>query len=392
MKLRIAIVVSHPIQHFCPQYVSLAQHPELECRVFFASALGYKKYVDADFKQEISWGNLALDKFSHEFLNGEEVLQVTRQLDAPSLDSALERFNPGVVITYGYFQQLQRRAYRWAGRHNIPLAYISDSERRQHRNPLKELIKYPYLRWYFSKIRFFLTVGNANEAFYTHFGIAPARFIRMHFPIDLHSYRASFSNREALNNKIRQQYQINDGELVISVVGKLVPWKNQDHLIDALAVLEKKGHRLHLFMLGSGPQIDAWKQKAAVLQHSRVYFPGFVGIDELPAYYAATDIYVHPASAEPHSIAVSEAIFMGCPVIISNRCGSYGESDDVQQGKNGFVYPFGDINALADKIEWMISHPAERKAFGITSHEISLQFQQRSHVLFADELINQLKQ
>ena len=63
-ELRVAIVVSHPIQHFCPQYVSFAKNKNIELKVFFASALGYKKYADANFKKEISWGNLQLEKFN----------------------------------------------------------------------------------------------------------------------------------------------------------------------------------------------------------------------------------------------------------------------------------------------------------------------------------------
>ncbi len=87
---RIAIVVSHPIQHFCPQYVSFAKNKNVSLKVFFGSALGYKKYVDVNFKQEISWGNLNLDKFDHIFLNGDAVLQSDKKLDALSLDKELE--------------------------------------------------------------------------------------------------------------------------------------------------------------------------------------------------------------------------------------------------------------------------------------------------------------
>ena len=71
---RIAIVISHPIQHFCPQYVSFSENPNIILKVFFASTLGYKKYKDLNFDQEISWGNLNLDKFDHTFLNGEALL------------------------------------------------------------------------------------------------------------------------------------------------------------------------------------------------------------------------------------------------------------------------------------------------------------------------------
>src|SRR5450755_1966395 len=126
MTTRLAIVVSHPIQHFCPQYASLAAHPSLEIMVFFASALGYKKYMDPDFNREISWGNLHLDEFPHRFLNDEKPLPANKDLDARDLEHELETFRPDILIVYGYFQKFQRRAYRWAKNSKVTLAYISD--------------------------------------------------------------------------------------------------------------------------------------------------------------------------------------------------------------------------------------------------------------------------
>ena len=59
--IRVALIVSHPIQHFCPQYVSFAKNKDVVFKVFFGSALGLKKYYDPNFKKEISWANLKLD-------------------------------------------------------------------------------------------------------------------------------------------------------------------------------------------------------------------------------------------------------------------------------------------------------------------------------------------
>ena len=118
--LKIALVVSHPIQHFCPQYVCFAENKEIEFKVFFASALGFKKYTDPSFKKEISWDNLNLDQFQHEFLNGEKVIKVDKNIDAISLNTALDQFSPQLVIGYGYFQRLQRRAKKWANKNKIP--------------------------------------------------------------------------------------------------------------------------------------------------------------------------------------------------------------------------------------------------------------------------------
>jgi len=391
-KVRIAIVISHPIQHFCPQYVSFAQNAEIELKVFFGSALGYKKYVDEHFKTEVSWNNLQLDRFSHCFLNGEQVLQPDKNLDAPLLEKELGSFQPDLLFTYGYFQKLQRRAHRWAVKNKIPIAYISDSELRHHEQAWKKWLKSFFLRRYFSPVSYFLTMGDANEAYYEKHGVPSEKFLRMHYPVDFEMYQKSFREKEVIGSKIRKQYSIRENEIVLSVVGKLVAWKNQDQVIEAMKILESEGVYVHLFLIGSGDLQHEWEQKAQGLQKSNIHFIGFVKAEALPAYYAATDIYVHPASLEPHSVAVSEAIMMGCPVIISDRCGSYGPTDDVQEGKNGFVYQFGNIKRLAEKIKVFIKDEQQRQDFGAYSHKLGMQFQENSHFQMLENLVEKFRQ
>ncbi len=389
-KNKIAVVVSHPIQHFCPQYASFSENKGVDVKVFFGSALGLKKYIDPNFKTEISWSNLYLDQFNHIFLNGKKVIPSNSNLDALTLEKELSEFNPQIVIIYGYFQKLQRRAHRWATTKKRKLAYISDSELRHKRNPFKELFKYFFIKRYFSQINYFLSVGDANEIFYRKYGLKNDRLIRMHFPIDLNLYEKSFIKRDLLRRKIREQHDIKENEIVVSVVGKLVQWKNQDHIIKAMKLLENQGKYMHLFIVGSGEMMESWKKIAIELKYSKVYFTGFVKTEELPNYYAASDLYVHPASVEPHSIAVSEAIYMGCPIIISDRCGSYGPNDDVQEGKNGFVYSFGNINQLSQKMAVLAINSDLRKSFGIYSHQISKSFQLCSHYEMLKELSSKL--
>jgi glycosyltransferase involved in cell wall biosynthesis len=390
MKLRLALVVSHPIQHFCPQYVSFAANENIEFKVFFASRLGLEKYMDENFMQEISWSNLNLHQFNHQFVNGDAVFQSDKNIDAPLLNNALDEYKPDVVICYGYFQKLQRRAYQWAKKNKVAIAYISDSELRHKQSRLKKLLKYPFLRNYFSGINYFFTVGDANEAFYAHYGVSHKKMLRMHFPIDVKTYEKSWANKDDLRKTVREQYNIGEEEIVLTVVGKLVWWKNQDHIIEAMLQLEKQEIFLKLFIIGSGQMTDVWKIKASLLKKSKVFFTGFIGIEELPAYYAATDIYVHPALVEPHSIAISEAIFMGCPVVVSDTSGSYGSNDDVQENYNGQVFTFGNIDQLSQKIKLLAKDNILRQSFGKYSHNNALNFQRNAHYLILEKLANKL--
>ncbi|HLX92636.1 MAG TPA: glycosyltransferase family 4 protein, partial [Puia sp.] len=270
-------------------------------------------------------------------------------------------------------------------------AYISDSELVHQRSLLNKSVKYLFLRWYFSRIDWFLTVGDLNEAFYRFYGVRPGKMIRMHFPIDKNLYEQRYRERAELSVKARIKYNIGQSDLVLSVVGKLVPWKRQGDIIDALIELEVAGVNAHLLLVGSGSLREELEKKSASLSKAKVHFTGFVDPEELPAIYAATDIYVHPAEKEPHSLAISEAIYMGCPIVLSDRCGSSGPGDDVQALKNGYVYKCGHIADLSDKILKLAKNIALRRAFGNCSHEIAVEFQKRAHGEFMSDLVLSLR-
>lgn len=390
-KFRIALVVSHPIQHFCPQYVSFAQHPQVEFKAFFGSTLGLKKYVDPKFNREVSWGNLGLNEFDHEFLNGDAVVPINGDLDAVNLEEKLSAFQPDLLIVYGYFQRIQKRAYNWAKNNNVRLAYISDAENRRKRARWKHWLKKIYLNRYFSKIDYFLTVGDANESYYQQYGVDRKKFIRMHFPINVKEFEAAYNRRVELGAAVRAKYNIKEDEFVMSVVGKVIKDKNQDDIIRALQLIDGSERKITVLIVGSGDKENEWSELAKGIATHRIVFAGFISPQELPAYYAASDLYIHPSSADAHSLAISEAIFMGLPCLISDRCGSFGPTDDVQPGVNGWVYPFSQLTELSAAIKKAGNSPLLLAEFGEKSRAIALDAQYKAHKGVLDDLLKTTK-
>ena len=78
-------------------------------------------------------------------------------------------------------------------------------------------------------------------------------------------------------------------------------------------------------------------------------FLGYVPYGELPALYAAADLFVHPVQEERWGVSVAEALACGLPVVTSSRVGA--AHDLVIAGRNGGVYPAGDPRALARRVE-----------------------------------------
>ena len=87
------------------------------------------------------------------------------------------------------------------------------------------------------------------------------------------------------------------------------------------------------------PAPHALRAKAQGIDGVRVQ--PFVQAPELPAYYAAADVFVFPTLGDPHGQVVEEAHAAGLPIIASNAAGDIERR--VIDGANGFVVPAGDV-------------------------------------------------
>ena len=74
-KIRVAIIISHPIQHFVHLYKVLAKQEGIELKVFFASKIGLNSYFDKDMAVEIKWAIDLLGGYEYEFLSEADTIK-----------------------------------------------------------------------------------------------------------------------------------------------------------------------------------------------------------------------------------------------------------------------------------------------------------------------------
>jgi glycosyltransferase involved in cell wall biosynthesis len=212
----------------------------------------------------------------------------------------------------------------------------------------------------------------------------------MGFPIDVSQFEPVYRQRNETKEGLLEKHGIPKDALICSVAGKVEAFKRQGDIIDALMRLEsgRVEKQIVLFVLGTGPAFDSLQEKAKALRKNRVIFLGFVYPIDLAKLLSVSDIYIHPSEKDAHSLAISEAIYLGCPVIVSDRCGSYGPNDDVQPGKNGFVFRTGDVSDLADKIQCLTENVQLRSRFAEASRAFALESQKKAHYGAMESLVN----
>jgi glycosyltransferase involved in cell wall biosynthesis len=138
-------------------------------------------------------------------------------------------------------------------------------------------------------------------------------------------------------------------------IGRLVPQKGFDLLIDAFAQIAGTHPELDLLLAGDGPA------RADLERRARAF-----------ALHAGAKAFVLPSRHEPQGIVVIEAMAAGTPVI-ATRVG--GVPETVRDGENGLLVSGGNAAALADALRDVLDRPeaarrrAERAALDVTAYD-----------------------
>lgn len=162
-----------------------------------------------------------------------------------------------------------------------------------------------------------------------------------------------------------------EGDIIISLVGRISSWKGQQLLVSAFAILIKKHSNIKLVFLGSAPLNQehfeiSLKNKIAEhkLQEKVIIFPFQ---KEIVKFWNAIDIAVVPSTEpEPFGLVAIEAMLAKKPVIASNHGGL---SEIVIDGETGFLVAPNDAKALAEAISKLIDNPELRTQFGKKGQE-----------------------
>ncbi len=163
---------------------------------------------------------------------------------------------------------------------------------------------------------------------------------------------------------IRDKLGLDRDDFMVLFVGRLVPHKGVQHLIDAVAVLNRDmGKKAYLVVVGKGPHEIFLRERARKVRCEKVIFAGRVSREDLPRYYAAADVFVLPSISrlEAFGIVTLEAMASGKPVLVSNIPGV---RDVVDDGVEGLIIEPLDPKGTAKKIAWVMEHPEEARRMG----------------------------
>ncbi len=322
---RLAVVVSHPIQYYAPWFRRLAAEPSLDLRVFYLSDHGTKAARDAQFGAAFAWDTDLLSGYAHEFVpNTSPRPSVTAfsGLRNPGLRPALRSFAPDAILLFGY-------AYRThlglLLRPPAPILFRGDSHLLGPRSGSsllapRSLLRSAALRLIYSRPAAFLPVGQANAAYFRHFGVPEDKLFPAPHCVDA-AHFVPTPERSAAAAALRASLRIPPEAPVALFAGKFIPKKRPDLLLSAFLRAAVPG--AHLVLSGDGELLPSLRATAA--GRSDVHFLPFANQSEMPVRYLLGDVFVLPSEGrhETWGLAVNEAMHLGRPVILSDQVGCH---------------------------------------------------------------------
>jgi glycosyltransferase involved in cell wall biosynthesis len=375
-RVRLAYLVTHPIQYQAPLLRRIAQEPDIDLTVFFGSDFSVHGYRDEGFGVTFKWDIPLLEGYKHVFLpklrDGQEI-----GFAMPLNHGILSRLRDtggeppfDVLWVHGYATANALHGMIAAKTLGIPVLLRAESWLRDRgRSGVKLALKKAVFAGLKHLVDGVLPIGTLNAAYWRYyFGDEVPQFL-MPYAVD----NAYFSNRmqevHAGRADLQNELGLDPSRPVILFASKLQSRKNCNHLIEAYARLSSAPGiepLPYLLIVGDGEERAALERQAAATGFSSIRFLGFRNQSELPRFFDLATVFVLPSRHEPWGLIVNEVMAASRPAIVSDDVGC--APDLIDDGVNGCIFPVGDIPALEHALRRVLdtrdtAHTMGQRAF-----------------------------
>ncbi len=204
-----------------------------------------------------------------------------------------------------------------------------------------------------------VALSDRQQAELVTFGIAPEGRIHV-VPLGLPLERFARSRSDEARRAARAHLGIPLDVVVVLAIGRLVPIKRLDRLVDAMSLVAPILPDVRLYLVGDGAEREALIARVVGAGLTdRVVFAGWSS--DSPRWYAAADVVALTSDREGTPLALIEAAAAGRPVVATDVGGV---ADVVVDGQTGFVVAADDVAAFADRIVRLVREPELRQAMG----------------------------
>jgi glycosyltransferase involved in cell wall biosynthesis len=306
---------------------------------------------------------LGKDLYSEHFALDSRITVITRNGEPGTLWGwvrLFRSFHPDIaVFIYGW-----NWCFHWSAPIGLRLAGIKkrfaieqlllpeDSNRSLFRRMLNPLLDHMNLRLSASMFQSIICVSNAmKKSLVAQYSFPANKMKTIRNGVSLLEFCPSPSESKSMREKLG----IASDDFVLVCPARLSPQKGISVLLQALARCKQRGLRFRCMILGDGPLGDMLRQQSQELGlMDRVVFEGFK--KDIRPYLHSADAFVLTSYSEGLPFAILEAMACGLPCIVTDVGGN---TEAVTHEVHGLIVPPGSVDATADAISYIATHPIE---------------------------------
>lgn len=373
MKQKVGFLLSHPIQYFSPLFRLMRGNLPTDFTVYYCSSESISGLKETNgFGRKIRWDIDLLGGYSSVFLKnfsqrGTIYRPIWGLINLQIIPVLFhERFSLFVVHGWNYISYWLAFLSCIITGTKLGLRAENVFAHEVCKTSLSQRFKRVLLRRLFECADVLFATGEGNAEFYRWLGVPESKIVKMPYAVDNRTLIPAISRQRENRAALRDSLGFMEEDVVILFAGKLIDKKRPFDLLKAYEKISvaNKG----LLFVGDGILRRELEVYARENKIAGVSIVGFKNQTELPAYYAAADIFVLPSGmGETWGLVVNEAMCAGLPVVVSDLVGC--ALDLVEQGGNGYVYKCGDVDQLAEKLGTLIISTEARLRMGARSRQ-----------------------
>jgi len=365
-KYRVLVLSDRPVQYFSPLLRRQAKHPQLEILVAYCSLEGAEAAVDPGYGIEVKWDVPLLEGYDWVSLADGET-GARPGLFSKALWRLVRHGNFDAMYVGGYYFREAWSAMLAAKLTGVPILLSTDMHRLKSfrvESKFMQAVKKAVVGHIFRMAGAVNTGSSGATAYVKSLGVPEDRIFLSGNVVDNDWWSAHSATVDRA--AVRSGWNVPADAPVVLYCAQLQPWKKPLDLLEAFSRAEVPGS--YLVIAGEGPLRSAVERRMRELGIAeRVRLLGFVNQSGLPAVYSACDVFVLPSESDTFGLVVNEAMLCGCPPVISDAVGA--KFDLVRDGETGYVFPVGDVDALAGILRTLLCDRSQLERMGAAARE-----------------------
>jgi colanic acid/amylovoran biosynthesis glycosyltransferase len=208
--------------------------------------------------------------------------------------------------------------------------------------------------------------SDATKRIISEFNCPSEKMVKL--PMGVHLDRIQFSERMVGP----------DGVIRLLSVGRLVEMKGREYAIRAVARVLKKHPNIDYSIVGDGPERSKLEKLINELDAGdNIHIMGWINTVELDRLYQTCHLFVHPSvtasdgNMEGQGVVLVESQAAGIPILATQHNAFL---ETVNDGLSGYLVPERDVDALAERLEYMLLHQNEWPQMGQKGREHAMKY------------------